>query len=309
MWSLSASKAFKKCQRQWYYKNFLANHKAKDPLRRKAYLLSKLQSISAWRGKIVESVIEEAIVPALQKKRSFSLAFAKQKAIDKFDRQLEFARQHRLHQPDFSPTQAGDDFAVFHSMEYGNRICEIEIERARLEIDRALENLISMDEIWSELKQAQRIVTQRSLTFSHTDESVRAVPDLIAFYYNKPPLIIDWKVHTFGVYGASTQLGIYALALDRVNPHKDFPKISQWGVTDFRLWEAQLLTNRVRTYQLDETGIAEVNNFMAASINEIQMIMGDGKKSKSDPSNLLTASSAATCQYCNYQSICWESAL
>jgi PD-(D/E)XK nuclease superfamily len=309
MWSLSAAKTFDRCQRQWYYKNCLGNAKAKDPLRHKAYLLSKLQSISSWRGNIVDAVISEVIIPTLQKKRNPSLTIAREQVEDIFDRQLNFARRHPLHQPGLSPTQEGDNFAVFHSMEYGGDICETEIIRAKLEIDRALSNLFLMDEVWSELQQAQYIIAQRALTFSHTGETVRAVPDLIAFYYNKPPLIIDWKVHFFGVYGAWKQLGIYALALDRGNRHRDFPRFSQWGLTDFRLWEVQLLKNRIRRYELDESLVAEVNRSMAQSISEIHLIVGDTKKkAQLDPMEFLTASSPETCQYCNYQSLCWESA-
>lgn len=149
MWSLSAAKLFKRCQRQWYYKTCLGNWKAKDPLRREAYLLSKLSSISAWRGSIVDSAITESIVPTLRTKQPPSLTFAQQKAMDLFDRQLEFARNHPLHQPEFSPSKAGLDFAVFHCMEYDGTIPEMEIDQARTEINQALQNLFSMPEVWA----------------------------------------------------------------------------------------------------------------------------------------------------------------
>ena len=308
MWSLSAAKSFNKCQRQWYYKNCLGNWKAKDPLRRKAYLLSKLHSISSWRGSIVDSVISEVIVPTLKAKRTPSLTVAQQRARELFDRQLKFARQHPLHQPGLSPSQVGSDFAVFHCMEYGGEISETEIKKAKAEIDQALVNLFAMPDVWSEMKTSQYLVTQPPLSFSHTGETVRAVPDLIAFYPNKPPLIIDWKVHFFGVYRAWIQLGIYALALSRGKPHKGFPKLSRWEVTDTRLWEVQLLTNQIRRYELDEMRISEIDNFMAESISAMQLIVGDAKKATLDPMEFLTASSPETCQFCNYQSICWESA-
>jgi hypothetical protein len=306
MWSLSAAKTFKKCQRQWYYKNCLGNGKAKDPLRRKAYLLSKLHSISSWRGSIVDSVISEVIVPILRAKKIPSLIVAQRKATELFERQLKFARQHPLHQPGFSPSKWGSDFAVFHCMEYGGEIPETEIKKAKAEIDQALANLFTMPDVWSKLRKAQYLVAQRPLSFSHTGETVRAVPDIIAFYSNEPPLIIDWKVHFSGVYRAWKQLGIYALALTRGKPHKDFPKLSQWEVTDLQLWEVQLLTNKIRRYQLDEVRIAEIDNFMAESISAMQLIVGDSKKSTLAPMEFLTASSPETCQFCNYQSICWE---
>lgn len=307
MWSLSAAKTFKKCQRQWYYKNCLANWKAKDPLRRKAYLLSKLHSISSWRGSIVDSVISEVIVPILKAKQTPSLAVAQQKAIDLFDRQLRFARQHPLYQPGLSPSKIGSDFAVLHCMEYGGEIPDAEIKKAKEEIGQALVNLFTMSEIWSELKTSLYIVSQPPLSFSHTGETVRAIPDLIAFYANKPPLIIDWKVHFFGVYRAWMQLGIYALALSQGKPHKGFPRFSQWEVTDFRLWEVQLLTNNIRRYELDEMRIAQIDNFIAESISAMQLIVGDAKKATLDAMEFLTASSPEMCQFCNYQSICWES--
>ncbi|NJO93370.1 MAG: hypothetical protein HC820_01520 [Hydrococcus sp. RM1_1_31] len=145
-----------------------------------------------------------------------------------------------------------------------------------------------------------------SAIIAHTGETVRAVPDLIAFYVNKPPLIVDWKVHFFGVYRAWMQLGLYGLALVRGKPHKDFPALQRWDATDLRLWEVQLLTNQIRHYELNEMRITEIDTFIAESISEMQLLVGDEKKSQIEPTELLTASSPQTCQCCNYQSMCWE---
>ncbi|HEY9853864.1 MAG TPA: PD-(D/E)XK nuclease family protein [Leptolyngbyaceae cyanobacterium] len=308
MWSISAAKTFSRCQRQWYYKNCLSSWNAKDPIRRQAYLLSKLQSISSWRGNIVDSVISEVVVPALKMRQIPSLISAQQRATELFERQLKFACQHPLYQPGLAPSKIGSDFAVFHCIEYDKKIHKQELEQAKFEINQALINLFSMPELFSELKAAQYLVTQPPLSFIHTDEPVRAVPDVVAFYSNKPPLIIDWKVHTFGVYRAWKQLGIYALALSEGKPHKGFPKFSQWKVTEFRLQEIQLLKNKIRSYKLDEMRIAEIDNFIAESISTIKLILGDAKKSTVNPQNLLPASSPEICQSCNYRSICWESA-
>ncbi len=68
-WSLSGSKTFRRCQRQWFYKNCVANGVTKDPVRRNIYLLGKLQTIAGWRGSIVDHAIETGVVPALQSGR------------------------------------------------------------------------------------------------------------------------------------------------------------------------------------------------------------------------------------------------
>jgi hypothetical protein len=65
IWSYSAAKTFRQCQLQWFLKTKVANAKAKDPLRREVYLLSKLQSIWAWRGRVVDQLLGTEIVKAL----------------------------------------------------------------------------------------------------------------------------------------------------------------------------------------------------------------------------------------------------
>lgn len=104
------------------------------------------------------------------------------------------------------------------------------------------------------------------------------------------------------------QLGIYALALVQGKPHKDFPAFQKWEVTDLRLWEVQLLKSQIRRYELNETRIIEIDTFIAESMSEMHLIVGDAEKSTLDPMDFLTASSPETCQCCNYQSMCWESA-
>ena len=40
-WSYSASRSFRQCQRQWYFKNVAASARAKYPFRKRAYLLDE----------------------------------------------------------------------------------------------------------------------------------------------------------------------------------------------------------------------------------------------------------------------------
>lgn len=307
MWSFSGSKTFKRCQRQWYFKNCLANARAKEPVRRKAYLMSKLQSISGWRGSLVDYVISNIIIPAVKANRQITLSQAKKAAGEIFERQLACAKDHRLHEPDFSPSQMGDGFAAFYCREYEGEIPEDEILQARVDVERALSNLFSMRDLCTQLKSANYLVSQRNLRFSHSGETVQAVPDMIAFYKDRPPLIVDWKVHAFGVRHAWLQLGIYALALMRCKPHRDFSKyLGQWQETDIQLLEVQLLTNQIRDYTLTEMQVDTVDAYIAESINEIMLAIGEDGKDKLVPADFLPAISPETCQRCAYRSMCWE---
>jgi hypothetical protein len=307
IWSVSESKSFRRCQRQWYFKHCLANARAKkDPLRRRAYLLSKLQSISAWRGQLVDAVISQELVPALNQHRSVTLQNLKERAHQLFDVQLRCAREHRLHDPGFSPTALGDGFAAFHCMEYDQTIPEAEIERAWAEIDVALAKLFDLAELRESLKRACYLIAQRALTFRDSEVTVRAVPDLIAFFDASPPAIIDWKVHVFGIQDAWLQLGTYALAL-AASHHKDFPPSEHgWRPEDVRLLEAQLLNGVVREHRIGADQFAEIETYIAHSVNEILLVTRGRANGELRPDEFAVTSDPDVCRRCPFRAICWE---
>ncbi len=305
-WSLSTARMFNRCQRQWFYRT-LGNAKAKnDPLRRKLYLLGKLQSIAGWRGSLVDLAIERAVVPSLRLRRVPPRESVLRTAKRLFDQQLATVRSHPLFKPGFSPSQLGEAFAALHCVEYGEGITDEEADKCWLEIDLSFSNLLSMKDVLERLTSATYIVTQRSLHLQHSGVSVVAVPDAIAFYADKPPLIVDWKAHEFGLADAWLQLAIYGIALVRGAPHSDFPpSLRQWSEEQVELLEAQLMTNRVRRHEIGADEILEAEGFIAASA-ESMLIASLGKKS-SELSELdfSTASSPDTCARCAYRAICW----
>lgn len=308
IWSISESRTFRRCQRQWYFKNCVANANAKrDPLRRQAYLLGKLQSISAWRGQLVDSVISDFVIPALNVKRALTLGPVKARARELFDTQLTCARAHRIREPGLSPTKLGSSFAAFHCMEYGGEIAEDEVARAWTEVDTALTNLFQLRELAESIKAASYLVAQRALCFQHSGVTVRAVPDLIAFYDGAPPAIIDWKVHSFGIQEAWLQLGAYAVALVSCKPHVDFPASWKDRVpADLRLIEAQLLTRTVREYRVTEESLASIDAYIAESVTHMLLATGNRDSSELGPEDFPVTTHPETCQRCPYRSICWE---
>ena len=297
---------FRRCPRQWYFKHCLANAKAKSPDRRNAYLLSKLQSISAWRGQIVDSVISSQLVPALNRGRSPTLLQLKNEARRLFDGQLLCAREHRLRDPQYSPSAAADSFAAFHCMEYQGAIPDDEVARAWTEIELALRNLFALSAIRQSLKQARYLVAQRALCFPHSDVTVRAVPDLIVFTEEAPPAIIDWKVHAFGLQEAWLQLGAYALALSQAANHKDFPAGFHTRPQDVRLLEVQLLNGVVREYQIDEEQLDDIHAYIAASVDEIMTAMDGRENGQLHAEDFAVTTNPDQCIRCSFRSMCWE---
>ncbi|MBI3852705.1 MAG: PD-(D/E)XK nuclease family protein [Verrucomicrobia bacterium] len=310
IWSFSEGKLFRKCQRQWFFNKRLANAISKDPRRREAYLLSKLSSISAWRGKVVDQVIEKVVVPALQRKIIVTLQTATQAANKIFDAQLDFALNRRIREIGFKASEHEDDLAAFFVVEYGGTPEQDEIDLARTEVLKALANLFQssqFQEVRDNIKSANWLAAQCPITFRYMGATVRAVPDLICLFRDKSPLIIDWKVHHFGVHDYYQQLVAYAITLTRCGEHKGLPaELRRHPAHTVRLVEAQLLTNEARTHLISEEDIQAVEDRMATEIQQMLLAV-DGRENKElSAEDFPTTNWAGVCQTCNFRKLCFE---
>lgn len=308
LWSFSQHRTFRKCPRQWFYSAQWADSGAKDPERREAAVLKKLQTVSGWRGQLVDQVFTDYLVPRVNLHRAPRLLEVKAEANRRFDLQLKFGRQHRIREEGMTAELAGQSFAAFIKLEYGESITDDDFVRARQDVMTALTNLYrKMDRIRELMRESAYCVAQRPLTFSFLDGSVRAVPDLIVFRTKLPPVIIDWKVHTFGNRDYADQLTGYALALVRCEPHKDFAKYRNgWEATDVRLVEAQLLLGTARRHRNDADAIAAAEERIGAGILELQAAMNGKRTAQLHPEDFPVTRRPLTCQACAYRKLCWK---
>jgi len=315
-WSFSASKQFFRCQRQWYFRNYIASWQAKkDPIRRETYLLSKLDSVFAWRGKLVDRVITKHIVNPINYGAGLDEQHVLQQAQDLFERQIAFAKANRLREPGMTVSKADDEFAALKKIECEGQVSDDLIAGAWNDVKIAIHNLFAMEELIEKLRAADRLVPQRRLTFSFEGISpelisVRAVPDLFAFYQNKPPMIVDWKVHSFGRADYRLQLACYALSLTCCKPHSDFPAgLSKYSPTDIALLEIQLLTNNVRSYTLTQDDIYELETYIAETAMLMQLATNATKGKSLTPLAMPTTRYPETCASCQFSKICWEESI
>lgn len=310
IWSFSEGRLFKKCQRQWYFAKRLASATAKDPLRREAYLLSKLSSIHAWRGKIVDQVIEKAVIPSIHSKNTITLQSAIKVADKLFDTQLDFALKHRVMEPGFKVSAHEDDLAAFFGVEYGTPPTQDEIAKARAEVHSALTNLFRSEEfktVREAIKSAFRLAAQCPITFKFAGATVRAVPDLICLFRNAQPLVIDWKVHHFGIHDYYQQLVAYAITLTRLSDHKGLPvELRDYPAHFVNLIECQLLTNEARPHTISEEDVEAVEDRMASEIRSMLLAVDGRENTELKAKDFPTTSWLGACATCNYKKLCWE---
>ncbi len=307
-WSYSASKTFKQCQRHWYFRSIMPNRlpNAKDQIRREAFFLSQLQSVEAWRGSVVDTIIENHIILPLKNKRKLGENDVIRKAEKIFNNQLQFAREFRSREEGMTKENGGEEYAALFDLEYGFDIDDTKLAQAWSDVETAIRNLLNNEEIMDYLVSADYLLPQRRLVLKQDDFSISAVPDVIAFYRNHPPVIMDWKVHTEGNRDYWMQLACYAVVLTQREPHRDFAvyEPNAYPATEVKLAEAQLLLPETRWYQLTESDVEVTEHYIETTANHMLMTLGHEGRDILRPLDFTTTQYPNHCETCPFQKLC-----
>ncbi|MDN3657848.1 PD-(D/E)XK nuclease family protein [Ferruginibacter paludis] len=310
MISVSGYKQFKQCERLWFYKNIVADSRVKNDLfRKEVTLLSKLQSIYAWRGSIVDAILSKYLVLAINNKYPIKKDYFIEQAMSMFNTQLEYAVLQKYREPDAVITN-NPSFNAFLECELGDGVSDAEINQAKDDITNALTNILDDNYFLDYLKSAKYVISQRPLIYNFDRFSVKAIPDFIAFFDNSAPHIFDWKVHTYGTTSYDEQLIAYAVALFKVaklKPHADFPSdLSKWKINDYKLTEYQLLhKDRIkRDYDVTDDKIEDFGQNMSSAIIRMHMAGANKKYSQLKSQDFSTTAHIENCQKCPFQKIC-----
>lgn len=308
MWSFWGQKTFSACQQQWFFKNKFAHFNAKKmPLKREAFLLSQLETVYSWRGQLVDEVISNFIVPRLKTEWEMSETEILAHARQLFQKQKSFAFAQRFREDGMSKTKAGEEYAAFFEIEYGQEIGDEIFEQAWADIELALRNFLDMPQLINRLNASRKLVAQRVIDFPVFSAKARAKPDLIGFYHFEPPAIFDWKVHTFATTDYREQLATYALALERCTKFPDLISYrGRWLATDMKLFEVQLLKKTIREYKITEDDIDYLESKIISSYEQMKTIMSGDEDPEVRFRSLNPARFAETCETCEFQKICQE---
>jgi len=297
-WSFSSHKAFRRCQRQWFFRNVIANACAKDPLRREAHRLSKLLTVWSWRGRIVDSVLSESVIPQLACGKEIPVDLALQHARRLFEEQ----RAQGL-----SGSRASNGASVgFVEVANGLGLTDETFAKAWKDIEISIRSFYGNKPLIDDIAQARRVVTQRPLSFNYDGAAVCAVPDVICFYDGRPPFIIDWKVNTAPIHDFWLQLATYAIALTRCNPHRDWPPLPVgMDPTAVRLAEVQLLANSTRGHTVTDDDVDEITDLIYWSFDEMRLACcGKPDARVLQAQDFLTAYDPSSCRTCAFQKLC-----
>jgi PD-(D/E)XK nuclease superfamily len=307
-WSFSGARQFQYCRRAWFFKSHIANSRARaGTLEHETYILSKLQTIQAWRGSLVDHVISTTIIPEFRRGVRPHLPLALAAARRLFETQLTFAREHRIREAGMTATKAGTAFAAFYDTEYGIQITEEQLASAWNDIGTSLTNLFEIAHLSKALSTAAVLVPQRTLMFDRFGTRIVARPDLIGFRATKPPFIVDWKVQTSAPRDYRHQLATYAMALQHCKPHVDFPASGQ-SATSISLVEVQLLVGKLHVYRLNEDDLEDLDDYVGQSATQMTLALGSAPEQRTID-DFPTTNNPDICLRCAFRKVCWEDRL
>lgn len=307
-WSYSGYRQLRKCNRRWYYSNIVAHPLAKkNPHRREATVLSRLKTLDAWRGDMVDQLISKVIINKIRKDEGLDIDRLLWVADRMFDEQYEFAVKKKYREPGVILSDYSD-FSAILDLDNDRPIDRDELKRVRDDVHTSIRNFMGHEDLIDYLRSASQWLTQRDLQYPFNKFKVKGRPDLILFFDDEPPHIFDWKVHTFATKTYQDQLMSYALALYKVNkirPHRDFPtQLSSYELTEYRLTEFQLLLDQVRDYSITLDDITATENDISSGLMKMYKVGAQKKYSECSPEDFSTTLDPANCQKCSFKPIC-----
>ncbi|MGA2062449.1 MAG: PD-(D/E)XK nuclease family protein [Thermoguttaceae bacterium] len=298
-WSFSSDRCFRRCQRQYYFREIAAWHNAKDTLRREAFLLKQLKTMELWRGLLVHEGIECFVIPYIQAAQAVDWDDVIVKTTAMANQQFAFSSAKRYREKGITKSKAGKEYCALLPHERGETISQEALESIYSSIERCFRNLARMDELWAELRNCGKMWAELPVRVDYEGVGLEARLDLLFFRSRNKATIIDWKAYESQAGSdAHLQTALYGWSLCR------HPKWFVQNAEDIQLIEVQLLDGQLIRHPTSQASFEELEDRVYRSICEIRSLCGDGLYAEQDLSDYQFASNPNNCQYCPFRPLC-----
>lgn len=301
-WSFSTERSFRRCQRQYYFREIAAWHNGRDPVRREAFILKQLKSPETWRGSVVHTAIERFVVSCWQTRQPVDWTAAIANATDLARRQFTFSSLRRFRENGVSKSAAGDDYCALTGHDREEGVPKEVLERTLHEIETALRNLSMMRDLLRYIEGRKTYFSELPVSVEYNGARINGRIDLMFFRGFGQPTIIDWKAYE-SVAGsdAHLQTALYAWLLCR-HPKWNVPAPEQVELIEVRLGrEASSIRHR-----FDASRFRELEDRIFRSVEEIRALCGDGSYATQDLADYAFTENPNSCAYCPFRRLCQE---
>lgn len=292
-WSVSRSRTFHECRRQFYYNVYGIWNGWKDdaPERtRQIYVLSKLRTRWMWAGEVVHDAIRDFLL-ALRRKNPIDFAAWRNQTLDKMRRDWSSSKSKTYREPGKAKTCAlfEHEFDLNIPEEKWQDVAGIvEDCLAGFEGSHAYRNISKTDpRDWISLEEL--------IKFKVDDVQVLGKMDIAYRTRERRFRIIDWKTGKDIGEDIEFQMGAYSLAATHLW------KASPESIETFAI---NLRTREENSFPVTPEVLDKTRAKILEDAREMRALLSDASANRALEDDYPGTTDADTCRWCNYQRIC-----
>lgn len=300
-WSISTDRLFRRCQRQFFFREIAASHAAKD-WRREAFILKQLKTLELWRGTLIHEGIQHYVVSALKKGAPLDWVKLAELNIQRAKEQLEFSAKRRYREDGMTKGEH-EDFCALVPHETGKGVSKQEFDEVCAEIRAAYRQLSEIPNLWAELLGRHDCHAEKQFWVSFDNVRIMAQLDLLFERKLDHPTIIDWKSYEIGGdTGARLQMVLYGWVLWQ----KRFYSVG--APEDIQLLECQVQEGAVIEHECSQEVFDELEDYIYRSVHRIFSLCRSKKLTEAKLEDFAFTDNPNNCEYCAFQRLCVERA-
>lgn len=319
-WSLSRETMFDTCKRQYYFHYYLSWggwRSSASPIKREAFKLKRLVSLSLWRGQLVHYIVSKILQSVKKRGVMPDKSRVMQYTKEHFEKQLSFSAQKRYAtEPKKKRDKLNIHWLALLDHEYNRPIRKEKIEQTLQETISAINGFYSSPiiDVIRETATDDWIIEDIdvgsfSQNFFYEGAKVYVKTDFCFRGESETFNIVDWKTHSKnnrfeeedqGGDKTKIQLGIYSYYASRVLGEP--PDM-------IRLFEVNLLNGgKVNEYRVDEASIPVFEEHIRNGISKLSSVLVDEDIERNIPLSVefFPEIESPICERCNFYRICKE---
>ncbi len=297
-WSISTDKLFRRCQRQFFFRQIAAHATATEDWRREAFILRQVKTLELWRGTIIHEGIEKFLIPALRCGGTVPWDEIIARTLQRAHDQFSFSAQRRYREPGMVKGKC-PDFCALAPHEAAKAVSSEDFANVCLTVRTAFERLSSLTQLWERFGPHHYWEAEVPLSVKFHDVSIKVQIDVLLERSPHQLTIIDWKSYDVGGDSdARLQTALYAWAVWRSRRHH------LRRPEDIELIECQVQDGTIIEHECSREVFDDLEDYIYRSIQRIFSLTQSKKLGEVRLEDFAFTDNPNNCEHCTVRPVC-----
>jgi PD-(D/E)XK nuclease superfamily len=297
-WSFSTDKLFRRCQRQFFFRQIAAHASASEDWRREAFILRQVKTLELWRGALIHEGIEHFLIPALRSGGTLPWDEIIARTVQRGRDQLSFSERRRYREPGIVKGRC-PDFCALAPHEAGEAVSSEDFETVCVAIRTAFERLSSLTQLWERFGEQHYWEAEVPLCVKRQDVSIKVQIDVLLERSPHQLTIVDWKSYDVGGdTDARLQTALYAWVVWRSKQYRvRCPE-------DIELLECQVQHGTLIEHECSREVFDELEDYIYRSVQRIFSLCQSKKLAETRLEDFAFTDNPNNCEHCTVRPLC-----